>query len=203
VKGGSTNVPRVLSGALAPALDGGACPHVAVLLRSEEEFTPVVASFYSLGAKRGGWLVHRSVEPERDREALTGAGLNVSGLEADRRLALERIRLSEPPEHLPRRLDAAFDEALTRGLSALWSSHTPVRADADSFDHAMKVERAWEEHFRDRPVVTLCPYIVGGLDASAALGRLTGLGAGHHDGVLVPSDSGLELFRPARAGGDS
>jgi MEDS: MEthanogen/methylotroph, DcmR Sensory domain len=195
-------VPRVLSGVLDPALDGGACPHVAVLLRSEEEFAPVVASFYTLGAKRGGWLVHRSVEPQRDREALTGAGLDVLALEAERRLALEQIRPSEPPEQLPRRLDAAFDEALTRGLSALWSSHTPVSADSDSFDHAMKVERAWEEHFRDRPVITLCPYVVGGLDAPAALGRLTELGAGHHDGVLLPSGDGLELFRPARVAGD-
>ena len=59
----------------------------------------------------------------------------------------------------------------------------------------MKVEHAWEEHFRDRPVVTLCPYVVGGLDAPAALGRLADLGAGHHDGVLVPSGGGLELFR--------
>jgi hypothetical protein len=66
----------------------------------------------------------------------------------------------------------------------------------------MEVERAWEEHFRDRPVVTLCPYIVGGLDAPAALGRLTGLGAGH-DGVLVPAEQGLELFRPAPALDDS
>jgi hypothetical protein len=192
----SSNVPPVLSGALAPALDGGACPHVAVLLRSEEEFLPVVASFYSLGARRGGWLVHRSVEPEQDREALSGAGLDVPGLEAERRLALEQIRPTEPPEHLPRRLDAGFEEAVSRGLSTLWSSHSPVRPDSDAFDHAMEVERAWEEHYRDRPVVTLCPYVVGGLDAPATLGRLTRLGAGHHDGVLVPSQEGLELFKP-------
>jgi hypothetical protein len=79
---------------------------------------------------------------------------------------------------------------------------TPVGPDSDAFAHAMEVERAWEEHFRDRPVVTLCPYIVGGLDAPAALGRLTGLGAGH-DGVLVPAEQGLELFRPAPALDDS
>lgn len=201
MKNASTIVSPVLSGALVPALDSGACPHLAVLLRSEEEFAPVVASFYSLGAKRGGWLVHRGVEPDRDRQALAGAGLDVSGLEAERRLALEQILLTEPPEHLPQRLDAAFDEALGRGLSTLWSSHTPVGPDSDSFAHAMEVERAWEEHFRDRPVVTLCPYIVGGLDAPAALGRLTGLRAGH-DGVLVPSEHGLDLFRPAQAPGD-
>ena len=162
MKDRSNIVSPVLSGALAPALDSGACPHLAVLLRSEEEFAPVVASFYSLGASRGGWLVHRGVEPERDREALAGAGLDVSGLEAERRLALELISMEEPPEQLPRRLDAGFDEALERGLTTLWSSHTPVAPDSDSFAHAMEVERAWEEHFRDRPVVTLCPYVVAG-----------------------------------------
>ena len=191
---GSTMVSGVLSGALSPALDSGACPHLAVLLRSPEEFAPVAASFYALGAARGGWLVHRGVEPGGDRKALTRAGLDVDGLEAERRLAIEQIRLDEPPAQLPRRLDPAFDQALGRGLSTLWSSHTPVSPDSESFRHAMEVERAWEEHFRDRPVVTLCPYVVGGLDAAAALGRLTDLGAGH-DGVLVPSGGGLELFR--------
>jgi hypothetical protein len=198
VKAGSTNVSAVLSGAIAPALDGGTCPHLAVLLRSEEEFTPVVASFYSLGAKRGGWLVHRGIELDRDREALAGAGVDVPGLEAERRLKLEQIKLTEPPEELPRRLDEGFDEALERGMTTLWSSHTPVGPDSDSFAHAMDVERAWEEHFRGRPVVTLCPYIVGGLDAPSTLARLSGLGAGH-DGVLVPAERGVELFRPARA----
>lgn len=201
MKSGSTNVSPVLSGAIAPALDRGTCPHLAVLLRREEEFAPVVASFYSLGAKRGGWLVHRGVEPDRDRQALVGAGLDVPELEAERRLTLEQIKLEEPPEELPRRLDAGFDDALERGLSTLWSSHTPVGPDSESFAHAMEVERAWEEHFRDRPVITLCPYVVGGLDGPAALGRLTGLSAGH-DGVLVPAEQGLELFRPARAAGD-
>jgi hypothetical protein len=189
-------VEPVIGSALVPALDSGACPHLAVLLRSADEFAPVVASFYSLGAKRGGWLVHRGVEPDDDRRALTGAGLDVAALEAERQLAIERLHLDEPPNSLPRRVDAAFDDALGRGLTALWSSHTPVGADSDSFERAMSIERAWEEQFRDRPVVTLCPYIVGGLEAGAALGRLSGLGAGH-DGVLVPSDEGLELFRPS------
>jgi hypothetical protein len=119
--------------ALAPALDTGTCPHLAVLLKSEEEFAPVVASFYALGAKRGGWLVHRSAQPPDDRRALAQAGLDVDRLEAERQLAIEQLRLDEPPERLPRRLDAGFNDALARGLNALWSSHTPVGADSDSF----------------------------------------------------------------------
>jgi hypothetical protein len=189
-------VAGVIDGAFVPALDSGTCPHLAVLLKSEEEFAPILASFYSLGAKRGGWLVHRGADPEDDREALAGAGLDVVGLEADRRLAIERILLDEPPDSLPRRLDAAFDDALGRGLNALWSSHTPVGPDRDSFRAAMSIERAWGEHFKDRPVVTLCPYVVGGLDAPAGLQRLSQLGAGH-DGVLVPGERGIELFRPS------
>jgi hypothetical protein len=149
-----------------------------------------------LGAKRGGWLVHRGAHPDDDRRALAGAGLDVEGLEADRRLAIEQILFDEPPDSLPRRLDAAFDDALGRGLNALWSSHTPVAADSESFQVAMSIERAWEEHFRDRPAVTLCPYVVGGLDAPAGLERLSQLGAGH-DGVLVPGERGLEVFRPS------
>jgi MEDS: MEthanogen/methylotroph, DcmR Sensory domain len=187
-------VSEVLDDALSPALEEGGCPHLAVLLRSEEEFAPVLASFYNLGAARGGWLVHREVEPDGDREALAEAGLDVDGLEAERRLAIVHMRIDEPPEQLPRRLEADLDEALGRGLSALWSSHTPVGPDSASYQHAMKVERAWEEQFRDRPIVTLCPYVVGGLGERAALARLSDLGTGH-DGVLVPSERGLELFR--------
>jgi hypothetical protein len=192
----STMVTPVLGGALAPALDGGACPHLAVLLRHEDEFAPIVASFYSLGAKRGAWLVHRGVIPDDDRAALAGAGLDVAELEAERQLAFERLRLDEPPDELPRRLVPAFDEALDRGHNALWSSHTPVGADADSYARSVSIERAWEAHFGDRPVVTLCPYIVGGLEAAAALGRMSEL-AGGHDGVLVPSGDGVDLFRQA------
>jgi MEDS: MEthanogen/methylotroph, DcmR Sensory domain len=189
-------VRLVIGAALAPELEGGACPHFAVLLRREEEFAPIVASFYSLGAKRRGWLVHRGVRPDDDRQALAGAGLDVAGLEAERQLAIERLRLDEPPDDLPRRLAPAFDEALDRGLTALWSSHTPVPADSDSFARAMLIERAWEEQFRDLPVVTLCPYIVDGLESTAMLGRMSELADGH-DGVLVSSDHGVRLFKQA------
>jgi hypothetical protein len=136
------------------------------------------------------------VELDDDRRRLTAAGLEVDELEAQRQLSMEQLRLEEPPNRLPQRVAAAFDEALDRGMTALWSSHTPVPADSESFERAMSIERAWAQQFHDRPVVTLCPYVVGGLQADAALGRLTGLSTGH-DGVLVPSEQGLELFRPA------
>ena len=181
--------------ALAPALDGGACRHLAVLLRSDEEFAPVVASFYSLGAKRGGWLAHRAVDVEADRRSLAGAGLEVRELESDDRLLIELLDLDEPPDRLPGRVAEAFEQALGRGHSGLWTSHSPVGSDTDAYERALEVETAWEQQFKDRPVVSLCPYLIGGLDGDSTLGRMTGL-TEHHDGILVPSEGRLELFKP-------
>jgi len=187
-------VGPMLDSALAPALDSGACPHLAVLLRSDAEFAPVVASFYALGAKRGGWLAHRAVEVNSDRKALTDAGLDVAGLESEEQLVIERIDLDEPPDRLPARLAADFDHALDRGLTGLWSSHSPVGPDPDAYKHALSIERAWEEQFKDRPVITLCPYVVEGLDGPDTLDRFTGLSEVHHDGVLMSSGERIELF---------
>jgi hypothetical protein len=97
---------------------------------------------------------------------------------------------------VPQRLEAAFDDALGRGFTGLWSSHSPVGSEPGAYERALSIERAWEERFGARPVVTLCPYVVEGLDAVAAMGRFADL-AGHHDGVLVPSDERHELFRAA------
>ena len=188
----------MLDNTLGSALETGTCPHLAVVLRSEAEFAPVVASFYSLGAKRGAWLAHRAAEVEDDRTALTDAGLDVAGLESEDRLVIEPLDLDEPPEALPRRLEAGFDAALDRGLTGLWSSHSPVGPGRDSFEFAIAIERAWEERFRGRPVVTLCPYVVEGLDAAAAVDRFTEVSELHEDGVLVPSRGGLETFRRAQ-----
>ena len=187
----------MLDNALGSALESGACPHLAVVLRSEAEFAPVVASFYSLGAKRGAWLAHRAAEVEDDRRALNDAGLDVAGLESEDRLVIETLNLDEPPDALPRRLEAGFDAALDRGLTGLWSSHSPVGPGPDAFQFAIAIERAWEERFKGRPVVTLCPYVVEGLDAADAVDRFTEVSELHEEGVLVPSHRGLQTFRRA------
>jgi MEDS: MEthanogen/methylotroph, DcmR Sensory domain len=188
-------VGPMLDDTLGMEVEGGACPHLAVVLRSAAEFAPVVASFYSLGAKRGAWLAHRSVEVDDDRQALTDAGLDVAGLESEGRLVVEQINFDEPPEALPQRLEAGFDAALERGLTALWSSHSPVGPGADSFELAIAVERAWEERFKGRSVVTLCPYLVEGLDGGDAVGRFAEVSELHEEGVLVSSNRGMQTFR--------
>jgi hypothetical protein len=54
---------------------------------------------------------------------------------------------------------------------------------------------AWEDAFHDRPVVTLCPYMVGGLSAGRTLDRLDGVSS-FHDAVLLPSEAtGFRLLR--------
>ena len=37
------------------------CPHLAMLLRSMQEVHIAQASFYGLGLRRNGWILHRSI----------------------------------------------------------------------------------------------------------------------------------------------
>jgi MEDS: MEthanogen/methylotroph, DcmR Sensory domain len=168
------------------------CEHLAVLLRSEDELPSVLASFYALGARRGGWLVHRALpgEGDADRARLAGAGLAVETLEAAGHLLIEEFDPAEAPEHSTDRWEQALDEALGRGYSALWYSRFAVGRDAQQYATVLLFEEAWDACFRGRPVVTLCPYIVGELGAGAALDRLARV-AELHRGVLVQSDDGL------------
>jgi MEDS: MEthanogen/methylotroph, DcmR Sensory domain len=176
---------------LAPPLDGGSCPHLAVLLKREDDLYPVLASFYALGAKRGGWLAHRSVQgqADQDRARLAGAGLDVEALEGDERLAVVEFDPGEDPAASPDPWRTALDEALARGLTGLWYSRFAVGPDEGQFAGVAAFERAWDDAFRDRPVVTLCPYVVGELSGPATLDRIDGVSA-FHEGVLVPGDAG-------------
>lgn len=181
----------MLERVLAPPLEGGSCPHLAVLLKREDDLYPVLASFYALGAKREGWLAHRSVEGEgeRDRERLARAGLDVGALETNERLAVVEFDPAEDPAASPEPWRRALDAALARGLTGLWYSRFAVGPDDEQFAGVAAFERAWDDAFRGRPVVTLCPYVVGELSGTAALDRLDGV-SGFHDGVLVPGAAG-------------
>ena len=170
------------AGAVEPRLDGGSCPHMAVVLRSGRELPAVLVSFYALGARRGGWVVHHAMPGEcgRDRERLTAGGLDVGGLEATRSLVFFEFDPAEAPDAAAERFEPLLADALQRGHSALWYSRFPIGPGAVDFANATAYDRAWDARFRGRPVVTLCPYV---LAADAAAERIAHLD-GWHDAVL-------------------
>jgi hypothetical protein len=174
------------------------CPHLAVFLRSEDELLGVLASFYALAVARGGWLAHRSLPGAADseRELLTQAGCDVARLEADRQMVVVEMDLSTPPDESARPWEPLLEDALQRGHTGLWYARFPVGG-GDEYQRMLGFERAWHEMSRDRPVVTLCPYIVGDLDGGSVLATLSDV-AESHTGVLLPRAGGdYELLRPA------
>jgi hypothetical protein len=190
----------VIEEALNPELEGGACPHVAVLLRSRDELPGVLASFYALGAKRGAYLVHRSLigEADQDRAALAAAGLDVDGLEGSGRLEFADLKPGTvTPEEYPRRWLAELDRALGDGFTGLWYSRYVIGPEEARYELVRPYEKAWDDAFVDRPVVQLCPFLVGDLDAGGTLDRLGRAASMHGEGVLVPGGDGYRLMRPA------
>jgi hypothetical protein len=168
-------------------------------LRNESELFPVLASFYALGAKRHGYLVHRSVlgASARDRERLSAAGLDVEGLEASEQLTVVEFDPDEPPESSPQPWQQVLERALEGGFTALWYSRFAVGAGEEEYGSVIPFERAWTKCFSGHPVVTLCPYVVGELGGAQALERM-GEVASLHEGVLLAGDGGLTLVRPGR-----
>ena len=174
------------------------CPHLAVFLRSEDELLGVLASFYALAVARGGWLAHRSLPGAADseRELLTQAGCDVARLEADRQMVVVEMDFSTPPDESARPWEPLLEDALERGHTGLWYARFPVGAGPE-YERMLGFERAWHDTFRGRPVITLCPYIVGDLDGRAALATLSDVAASH-TGVLLPrAGGGYGLLRPA------
>ncbi len=155
-----------LAEAIEPALERGDCEHTAVLLRSVEALPPVLASFYSLGASRNGWLVHGSLpgQADADRRRITEAGLDVAGLEAAGRLAVSELDLSVSPDEWVKPWSSRLEERLTLGFDAMWFARWPIGPTEDEVAGVLPFEAAWTRCFRGRRVITLCPYIVGGLD---------------------------------------
>jgi MEDS: MEthanogen/methylotroph, DcmR Sensory domain len=180
-------------------LEAEACPHLAVFLRSADELPGVLVSFYSLGLRRGGWLAHRALpgDADRERSLLTAAGLDVAGLEAQERMVLVEMDPSAPAEGSAEPWREALDDALARGCSGLWYARFPVGPEAGAaFDHMLAVEREWHRMSRDRPVVTICPFIVGELDGGATIATVRKVSE-MHTGVLVPAGEGeYSLLRP-------
>jgi hypothetical protein len=173
---------------LRHTIDGAGCPHMAVLLESEAELPAVLASFYRLGARRNGWLVHRYLPggEERARAALIENGLDVGALEAEGRLQIVEFDVGEDPAHWADPWSAKLDQALEAGFDALWYSRFAVGPE-HSFETAAVFDRVWDRTFAGRPAITLCPYIVGALSADEREEHAASV-AQFHDSVLGLAD---------------
>lgn len=171
-----------MDSALERAISPGACPHLAMLLASPDEVAPTLASFYALGAKRNGWLFHRSLagRADADRAGLTAAGLDVPALEAEGRMVFSEIPRGISVEDYVHAWEPHMDAALARGFDAAWWARFPIGPDGTIIDRSVAYDAAWDAHFHDKPCVSLCLFIVG--DAERA-GRTAQIAA-THDVVL-------------------
>jgi hypothetical protein len=153
-----------------------------MLLRDREEVAPTLASFYALGAKRNGWLFHRSIAgtADDDRAALTAAGLDVARLEAEGRMVFSEIDFGITVHDYVHAWEPEMEAALARGFDAAWWARFPIGPDAAIIERSVEYDAAWDAHFHDRPCVSLCLFIVRDVehDRRAAQLALT------HDSVL-------------------
>jgi MEDS: MEthanogen/methylotroph, DcmR Sensory domain len=174
-------------------LEAEACPHLAVFLRGADELPQVLVSFYALGVRRGGWLAHRALpgNAEHEREVLTAAGLDVAALEASDRMVIAEMDFSHPPEGSADAWREQLDAALARGLTGLWYARFPVDTMTEDHDAMMGFEREWHRMSRDRPVVTICPFIVGDHAPPALVDQVSE----RHTGILVPANGGYDRVR--------
>jgi MEDS: MEthanogen/methylotroph, DcmR Sensory domain len=175
----------------------GGCPHLAVLLKTEDDLPRVLASFYALGAKRDAWLVHRALPgtAAEDRAKLAGEGLDVDALEASGQFVIAEMDPGLTPQEYGAKWTRALEGALAEGRTGMWYSRSAAGG-LHGFETLLKFEQAWDEAFRDQPVVALCPFIVGELPTGEVGSRANDLAA-MHDGVLAPVGEDYELLRRA------
>jgi hypothetical protein len=171
-----------MDSALEHAFPTGSCPHVAMVLSRLDDVAPTLASFYALGAKRNGWLFHRSIagQADSDRAALTAAGLDVATLEAEGRIVFSEIEPTITVQEWVHAWEPEFEAALARGFDAAWWARFPIGPEAEILDRSVEYDRAWDAHFRDRPCVSLCLFIVGDVERDGRTAQL----AATHDTVL-------------------
>jgi len=175
---------------LAGTFDGGACPHMSILLDTFDDVPSALASFYALGMRRSGWLFHRALpgRADEDRGALTAAGLPVERLEAEERMEICEVPLTDPPETWAEPWIPVVDRQVGRGFQAVWGSRFPVGPDDDLFQLALQYDRYWEATFHGRRAVSLCVYVVGGLGGAARDERVRERREIHAHPLVVPAD---------------
>jgi MEDS: MEthanogen/methylotroph, DcmR Sensory domain len=181
---------------LGDLVDTRRCPHAAMLLRSPAEIHPVQASFYALGLRRNGFVVHRSLpgRPDRDRAGLARAGLDVAALEEAGRLVVDETPVTEPAESWAQRWTGTVDDALARGFHSVWWTGFPIGRDDRFYRLALEYDRAWEASLARRRSVSLCLYIIGELDEGDRRARMDELSS-FHDAMLISGPDGVTFER--------
>ena len=167
--GADLQVPIDIERPTADAFATAGCPHMAILLDTTDDVAPALASFYNLGLRRNGWLVHRSLpgKADEDRQALSAAGLDVEPLEQSGRLEVCELPIEDPPESWAQPWVPLVDRHLAEGYDAVWWSRFPIGGDDNLFQLAWQYDRHWDDCFRGRSAVSLCVYIVGDLPQEA------------------------------------
>jgi hypothetical protein len=190
------HAPIDFASATADAFVEAGCPHMAILLDSQEDVAPALASFYGLGLRRNGWLFHRSLpgKSDEDREALTAGGLEVEALERSGRLEVCELPIEDPPETWAQPWIPVVDRELARGYDAVWWSRFPIGGDDDLFQLALRYDRYWDDCFRGRSAVSLCVYIVGDLSAGSRRLRTSSLRTIHDATLTLDADRRLSAL---------
>ena len=154
---------------------------MAALVKTRDELPPVLAHFYRLGASRNGWLAYTSLpgESRLDRARLMEAGLDVEGLEAAGRFVMAEIDLSLEPAAWIGPWVEQLNAAVQAGYTAMWFARFPIAPGQGDVVAVRPFEAAWMAQFAGKPVVTLCPYVVGGLDEVALGVRAREIGRTH------------------------
>ena len=149
--------------ALTERLAGRDCPHIAALIESAEALPAVLVSFHTLGTSRNGWMVQGCLPgmAADDRQKLIAAGLDVAGLEGAGRLGIIELDLSLEPDVWVDGWSQVLNDRLDGGFDAVWFARFPIGPTDDEIAAVLPFEHAWMDRFRDRRMVTLCPYIVG------------------------------------------
>jgi DNA-binding CsgD family transcriptional regulator len=188
--------------ALDDVLGARKCPHLAMLLRSVQEVHAAQASFYALGLRRNGWVLHRSIPGrlELDREGLRRAGLDVDAVVRDGRMVIDETPIDEGPEDWAHRWAAVAEGALLRGFDAVWWTGPPIPPATDVYNLATAYDRAWERCIHGRPAVSLCLYVVDGLGEDERRARADELSQ-FHDALLMSGPGGVTVLETLLAMG--
>jgi DNA-binding CsgD family transcriptional regulator len=181
--------------ALDDLLGVRSCPHLAMLLRTADEVYAAQASFYALGVRRNGWVLHRAIPGrlDKDRAGLMAAGLDVDALEREGKMVLDETPVMEPPEDWAQRWVAIALDALTRGFDAVWWTGPPIPCAGDLYPIGVAYDRAWERSIHGHPAVSLCLYLTDGLSDDERRARAEEL-ASFHDALLMPGPHGVSVL---------